>query len=164
MQDNGAMSSASHSSRSILAIMNTGRYSMKPKHILFTLLIISAISISALADPPDRVARLNYLQGDVTFRPAGVDEWTDAALNRPLISDDELWTDLGSRAELHLGSSAVRLGEQTSFSFLALDDRIAQIRLSRGTLGVRVRSLAEDETFEIDTPNVSLSILRPGNY
>jgi hypothetical protein len=137
---------------------------MKPKHILLILLIVSAVSISALADPPERVARLNYVQGDVTFRPAGIDDWTDAALNRPLIADDELWTDIGSRAELHLGSSAVRLGEQTSFSFLALDDGIAQIRLSRGTIGVRVRGLAEDETFEIDTPNVSLSILRPGNY
>jgi hypothetical protein len=137
------------------------------KHQLFFclgFLLAAGISSSALADPPERVARLNYIQGDVTFRPAGLDDWTDATVNRPLIADDELWTDLDSKAELHLGSSAIRLGALTSFSFLALDDHLAQIRLRQGTLDIRIQRLGEEDTFEIDAPNVSLSALRPGSY
>jgi hypothetical protein len=122
------------------------------------------ISAPLLADPPERVARLNFVQGDVTFRPAGLDDWTDASVNRPVIADDELWTDLDSRAELHLGSAAIRLGSMTAFSFLALDDHLAQIRLSQGTLDVRIRHLGDEDTFEIDAPNLSLSALRPGSY
>lgn len=127
-------------------------------------LLTGCISFSALADPPERVARLNFIQGDVTFRPAGLDDWTDATVNRPLIAYDELWTDLGSKAELHLGSSAIRLGELTSFSFLALDDHLAQIHLRQGTIDIRIQRLGEEDTFEIDAPNVSLSALRPGSY
>src|SRR5258708_17921480 len=41
---------------------------------------------------------------------------------------------------------------------------MAQIRITEGTLNVRVRRLENDETFEIDTPNLAFSILRPGNY
>jgi hypothetical protein len=128
------------------------------------ILLAAGISTSLYADPPERVARLNYIQGDVTFRPAGLDDWTDASVNRPMIADDELWTDLDSRAELHLGSAALRVGPLTAFSFLALDDHLAQIRLSQGTLDVRVRHLDDEDTFEIDAPNLSLSVLRPGNY
>ncbi len=127
-------------------------------------ILVTGLSTFALADPPERVARLNFIQGDVTFRPAGLDEWTDATVNRPLIADDELWTDLDSKAELHLGSSAIRLGALTSFSFLALDDHLAQIRLRQGTLDIRIQRLGEEDTFEIDAPNVSLSALRAGSY
>ncbi len=45
-----------------------------------------------------------------------------------------------------------------------LDDRTAQIRITEGTLNVRVRRLENDETFEIDTPNLAFSVLRPGSY
>jgi hypothetical protein len=128
------------------------------------LLLATGFSTVALADPPERVARLNFIQGDVTFRPAGLDEWTDATVNRPVIADDEIWTDLDSRAELHLGSSAIRLGPLTSFSFLALDDHLAQIHLRQGTLDIRIQRLGEDDTLEVDAPNVSLTALRPGSY
>ena len=35
-------------------------------------------------DPSARVARASYLQGDVSFRPGTVDDWTSATLNYPL--------------------------------------------------------------------------------
>jgi hypothetical protein len=34
--------------------------------------------------------------------------------NRPLTSGDNLWTDQNARAELHVGSTAIRLAPQTS--------------------------------------------------
>jgi hypothetical protein len=115
-------------------------------------------------DPPSRVARLSYAHGTVSFNPGGTDDWVSAVVNRPITTGDKLWTDSGSRAELHLGSAAIRLSSNTGFSFLNLDDHMAQIRLTEGTLNVRVRRLENDEAFEIDTPNLAFSILRPGNY
>jgi len=115
-------------------------------------------------DPPSRVGRLSYLSGSVSFRPGTVDDWTDASINYPLHAGDHLWTDADARAELTVGSNAIRLAPQSAFGFLALDDRTTQVRLSQGSVEVRVRSLGDDDSFEIDTPNGAVSLLRPGTY
>src|SRR5436309_1949353 len=115
-------------------------------------------------DPPGRVARLSYTHGSVSFNPAGTDDWVNTVVNRPITTGDKLWTDNGARAELHIGSAAIRLSSKTGFSFLNLDDSKAQIRITEGTLNVLVRRLENDESFEIDTPNLAFSVLRPGNY
>ncbi len=144
------------------------------KHLLKIASLLSiALAVAVFApqraaadedDPPSRVARLSYAHGTVSFNPAGTDDWVSAVVNRPITTGDKLWTDNGARAELHIGSAAIRLSGNTGFSFLNLDDRMAQIRITEGTINVRVRRLEEDETFEIDTPNLAFSVLRPGNY
>src|ERR1039458_740466 len=83
-------------------------------------------------DPPSRVARLGYMQGSISFQPAGESEWVEAAQNRPLTTGDQLWSDRDSRAELSLGSAVIDLNSNTGISFLNLDDRTAQIQLSSG--------------------------------
>ena len=115
-------------------------------------------------DPPGRVARLNYSQGSVSFRPAGEDDWVTGVPNRPMVSGDDLWADENSRAEVHVGSAAIRLGARTGITFLTLDDNNTQIRLAQGSLLVRVRHVDDDDTYEIDTPNVAFSLLQPGEY
>ncbi len=115
-------------------------------------------------DPPGRVARMNYAQGSVTFQPGGEGDWVNAVPNRPLTSGDNLWTDEGSRAELHVGSSAMRLGPETSLTLLDLDDRTTQIRLSQGTIILRVRHLDDGDLFEVDTPNLAFTLQRTGEY
>lgn len=115
-------------------------------------------------DPPSRVARLNYIQGPVSMEPAGTDGWTAAVINRPLTTDDYLWTDEGGRAELHLDNSVIRLNSRTSFGFLNLDDRTVQIKLAQGEIELHVRDLASDENYEIDTPNAAVALVQPGDY
>ena len=115
-------------------------------------------------DPPGRVARLGYVRGNVSFEPAGTDDWVSAVINRPLTTGDKLWNDADSFSELHLGSASIRLGSNTGFSFLNLTDNMTQVQLTEGTLNIRVRRLDEDETFEVDTPNLAFTLLRPGNY
>src|SRR2546422_2942608 len=115
-------------------------------------------------DPPSRVARLAYAHGNVSFNPAGTDDWVSAVVNRPITTGDKLWSDEGARAELHLGYAVIRLSDHTGFSFLNLTDNVTQIRLTEGTLNIRVRRLDDDDTFEVDTPNLAFSILRPGRY
>jgi FecR protein len=115
-------------------------------------------------DPPSRVARLAYAQGSVSFQPAGTEDWVTARLNRPITTGDKLWSDNDSRTELQLDGSLIRLSSNTGFSFLNLSDNVTQIQLTAGTLLVRVRRLDESETYEIDTPNLAFSVLRPGVY
>jgi len=115
-------------------------------------------------DPPDRVARLRSVDGSVSVQPAGADEWGDAAVNRPISTGDKLWSDQNSRAELGLGSAAIRLGSNTAFTILNLTDQIAQISINEGTVNVHLRTLGDNESFEIDTPNLAFSLLRPGDY
>jgi len=115
-------------------------------------------------DPPSRVARLGFTRGAVSFNPAGTDDWVSAVINRPVTTGDKLWTDNGALTELSIGSAVIRLGGNTGFSFLNLTDNVTQLRITEGTLNIRVRSLDTDETFEVDTPNLAFSILRPGNY
>ena len=115
-------------------------------------------------DPPSRVARLAYAQGSVSFQPAGTDDWVTAGLNRPATTGDKLWSDRDGLVELQLDGSLIRLWNNTGFSFLNLSDNVTQIQLTAGTLLVRVRRLDDNETYEIDTPNLAFSVLRPGLY
>jgi hypothetical protein len=136
---------------------------------LAALVLLSLLSASiALADdesdPPGRVARLSYANGSVSMQPAGVDDWADATVNRPLTTGDKLWTDRDSRAELDVGSAAIRLGSMTGLSLLSLDDRTAQVNITAGTAIVHVRDLGEDQSLEIDTPNVAVNLQSPGDY
>jgi hypothetical protein len=137
--------------------------------LLLGLVVASAITVPATSiadtdDPPSRVARLAYLEGAISFQPGGTDEWVAAPLNRPITTGDKIWSDRGSRAELELDGSALRLSSNTSVSFLNLGDNVSQIQLSVGTLLVRVRRLDDNETYEIDTPNLAFSVLQPGVY
>ena len=127
-------------------------------------IVLALASDYALADPPERVARLSYAAGAVSFSPAGEDEWVDAVINRPLIAGDRLWADTESRAELQIGSAVVRMGATTSLAILNLDDRVAQFQLTAGSLNLRVRQLAADEIVEVDTPNLAFSVRQPGEY
>ena len=115
-------------------------------------------------DPPSRVARLNYSSGSVSFQPGGEGEWVGAVNNRPLTTGDNLWADQNSRAEFHVGSLAVRMNSETSMTFLDLDDRTTQLRLSMGSVILRVRHLDDGDLLEVDTPNVAFTIQRTGEY
>ncbi|HTA50848.1 MAG TPA: DUF6600 domain-containing protein [Verrucomicrobiae bacterium] len=115
-------------------------------------------------DPPGRVARLGYLQGSVSFLPAGETDWVGAVPNRPMSTGDQLWTDENSRAEVQLGSAVIRLAPLTTFSFLNLDDDTVQMQLSSGAINVTVRWLGNEEDFEVDTPNQAFNVFQPGHY
>lgn len=143
------------------------------------LLIVFAIPLSSAAwaqddngnqpqdqpsDPPSRVARLGFAQGSVSFQPGGEGDWVDAVPNRPLTSGDNLWTDRDSRAELHVGSMAIRLGSETSATFLDLEDHALQLRVAQGTTMIRMKHMDDDDMVEIDTPNIAFQVTRAGEF
>ena len=69
-----------------------------------------------------------------------------------------------SRAEVHIGSTALRLGPKTGITLLEVSDRAAQIRLAQGSLIVKVRHVDDEDSYEIDTPNVAFVVMQPGDY
>lgn len=131
--------------------------------VLF-LLAATAFIAAAQNDPPGRIGRVTYLSGEVSYRPGDVDDWVPVDINRPLTTGDHLWTDEGARLEIHIGNAGLRLNSRAAFEFLNLDDNNVQIRLAQGSMIVRLRNLGEDESFEVDTPNLAFSLLRPGDY
>jgi hypothetical protein len=132
--------------------------------ILGALLLAAAVAAADEGDPPSQAARLAFMAGTVSFEPAGGSAWVTPYLNSPLTTGDQLWCDSDGRAEVQLDGSALRIGAGTAVSFLNLADDVTQVQLSSGTLIVRVRRLNDQATYEIDTPNLAFSVLRPGLY
>ena len=118
----------------------------------------------AAGDPPSRIARLSYREGDVGLLPAGEKDWGDANVNRPLTTGDRLSTGENGRAELELDSGTLRVADDSNFGFLTLNDQLTQVELTQGTVNVTVRGLAEGQSYEIDTPTVALVVAEPGSY
>jgi hypothetical protein len=151
--------------------MQKGQLTMRKSVSSFLFLVLFASFLFAFSkpamaddDPPGRVARLNYIQGSVSFQPGGETDWVQANPNRPLTTGDNLWADRNSRGELHIGSTTIRLSAETGISFLNLDDRTVQIQLAQGSMNVHVRRLDGGDAFEIDTPNLAFTLQRPGEY
>ncbi len=147
---------------------NTSRFSLAGSRLLavagLCAVLAATAAIAAEDDPPGRVARVNLLDGRGAMEPAGTDEWVDDLLNRPLTGGDKIWIESGSRAEMHIGSAALRLGASTALQIITIDDRRVRLRLTGGSLSVRIRLLDPDERFEIETPAGEISLLRPGGY
>ncbi|MGQ0384446.1 MAG: DUF6600 domain-containing protein [Gammaproteobacteria bacterium] len=131
-------------------------------------LLLLALAASPLAwggseDPSARIARLSYVEGEITFRAEG-ERATTALPDRPLASGDSLATRYNARAELALGTATLRLDEQSEFVMADLDVEAVRVELEAGTLSVYLRELLEDESFEIRTPNAAITLDEPGEY
>lgn len=125
---------------------------------------VALLAGPALADPPGRVARLAWLSGDASFAPAGESNWYGAAINRPLVTGDRLWTGTDGRVELQLGSGLLRLDTGTGIELLNLDDQFLQVELAEGVVNLRIDEWGQGESYEIDTPNLAFVSGVAGSY
>lgn len=132
--------------------------------VILLLLLPAAQAIADQRDPPARVARISYLSGKVSLQPAGVTQWSEATLNYPMTTNDRLYTDQGSRAELDLGSTAVRLSDATDLTVANLTDQLLQLGLAQGSIRISVYDLLSGNSIEVDTPNGALTLLQQGQY
>jgi len=115
-------------------------------------------------DPPGRVARLQYMTGQVSVQPEGTGDWVQGASNRPLTNADNVWADKESRAELSLGTGLMRINSETSLTLTNIGNDAVQVSLHQGTLNVHVRRLEGGEVWEIDTPNLAFTLAKSGEY
>jgi hypothetical protein len=116
------------------------------------------------ADPPGRVARVDYMQGQISVQPHGTDDWVQAESNRPLTIADNVWADKDSRAELDLGTGFMRINSETSLTLTNVNNDVIQVSLHQGTLNVHLRKLYGGETWEVDTPNLAFTLSKAGEY
>ena len=141
---------------------------MKPlgRMVLATLfmLLLSATVLWADDDPPGRVARLQYMSGQVSIQPQGTQDWIEGSLNRPLTNADNVWTDKSSRAELNMGTGVFRMDSETSLTITNITDQNVQVELHQGTLSLHIKRMFDGEVYEIDTPNMAFTVQKSGDY
>src|SRR5689334_16854676 len=99
-------------------------------------------------NPPGRVARISHLKGNVSFLPAGQDQWSQATVNCVVTTGDRLYTDHGARAELEMGPYTLRLSEQADLSVTDLADDVVQFALTQGSARLSVYQLPANDTVE----------------
>ena len=154
-----------------------------PRRFVVTFFLLLSLFALALADTPIvRMARISLIEGEVSYRRANQDDkaWYDASTNTPLGENDQVYTGQRGRAEIQLtGRNIVRLDSETSFKISQFTTAITQIGLPLGTATFRVDSLdrrqfdiidASDSSrddalyFEVNTPTVSVTLLKTGDY
>jgi len=160
------------------------------KSILGTLLLLAACALTAAAqdpnesyppsapnapsapgvpaqtntDPPGRVAHIQYMVGQVSIQPGGVNDWVAADQNRPLTTSDRVWTDVNSKAELSVGGGFIRMNSEASLTLTNVSDQTVQLELDQGTLELTVRYLGPGQIYEVDTANLAFTVMKPGVY
>lgn len=131
---------------------------------LFVIPWLAGTLLADEGDPPDRAARLGFMEGNVSFQPSGEDQWSQASLNYSLTTGDRLYTDQGAKAEVEIGPSAVRMSEGTDLTLANLSDQGLQFGLGQGSIRVSIYDLLQGNSVEIDTPNGALLPQGPGTY
>ena len=116
--------------------------------------------------PIQRVARMTFIEGDVSFLRAGVNEWAGAAENLPLFTGDQVYTGKGARAEIQLSrGNYIRLSEYTALTITELAHTAAQFEITEGTAIIRLERFGTAfDRFEVDTPNAALTLEQDGFY
>lgn len=115
-------------------------------------------------DPPGRVGRIGDLTGQVWLFDPEAGDWVAAERNRPLTTGDRLATDGGARAEVHIGSTTLRLDGGSEVEVVRLDDEHVALRLHDGSLATRFRSGEAAREFELTTGEGRFTVRRAGRY
>ncbi len=111
-----------------------------------------------------RTARVQYMSGQVSTAPCEGNDWAAAALYQPLQPPICIWADKDSRAELNVGYAFIRMGAETSVSLNTVNPGTVQFGVNQGVASLSVRYLFPGEIYEIDTPNVTLTVMKAGVY
>ena len=117
---------------------------MNVRQIAFLAALATALPAFAQqdsTDPPNRVARVSILQGNVSLEPAGVDQFSAAEINYPLTAGDRIYADNQALTELQTAGLALRLANGADLTVTSLNDYSAQFGLAQGSLRMRTRDL-----------------------
>jgi hypothetical protein len=114
--------------------------------------------------PPDRVGRVSFVSGNPELRGLGGAGWATAELNWPVFTGEALRTVPHSRSEIEIGADTIALSDGSAVEITSLRDRVTQITLSHGRIGIRLRQAGEDESVEVYVPQGGVRLLGPGSY
>jgi hypothetical protein len=137
---------------------------MKRIAALLLALALAPAAFAADDDPPARVGRLAWIEGEALAYTDPESGWERAGINAHLTSENSVWTEPRSRAEVRAGSIALRLEESTQLDIVRLDDIELFAHLARGSLAVRVRYFERDEAIVVTTPEGRFRIRGNGRF
>ncbi|HEU0123136.1 MAG TPA: FecR family protein, partial [Bryobacteraceae bacterium] len=135
-------------------------------------LAVLTLSLSAAYQAPAQdadsssrgVARLSLLAGDVSVRRGDTGEWVTAAVNAPLLGEDQVLTGAASRAEVQFDyGTYARLSDNTELRLADIENRRYLVRLARGTMTFRILRSTDSQT-EISTPSIAIRPAKKGIY
>lgn len=132
--------------------------------IMMALWFAFGAGAAVVVDPPARVGRLAHAEGSVTVHNATLGQWEEAVVNWPLTSGDSLATGADGRAELRVGSTALRLDHDTEVRIERLDDQAFVVWLEHGSVALRLRSDDAADRVAIDTRDGRVLADEPGRY
>ena len=115
-------------------------------------------------EPPGRAGRLAYAEGSVSVYMDPDLGWEPGYLNTPLTSENSVWTDIDSRAEVRVSGIAMRLDETTQLDIAEISDSRVDSMLVRGAINVRIRHLGGNDRVAVSTENARFILLGPGRY
>ena len=131
---------------------------------LLLVALLAAAPALAQQQPPARVGRVATVSGELGFHGTGETAWSKASVNFPVATGGSFWTDPKSRAELRIGSRSIGMAGNTELDIAKLDQQVMQLAVPQGRIDLRVRTLLEGESIEIDLPKGAVWILQPGTY
>jgi hypothetical protein len=131
-------------------------------HTAVLLAFSTLTALAVAADPPARVGRVALAQGQVTIGGDVGAEMTAAQVNWPVTSGNTISTAAGSRTELRVGSTSIRLDGDSSLEVLQLDDDALRLRLHYGSASVRIVNADVLSGFELETPQARVRLQQPG--
>lgn len=130
-------------------------------------ILVSLAANASPSDPPSRVGRIGYIEGDVSFYTDRSEGWRKARINFPVTSENSIWTENQSRAEVRIGSSSLRLNDNSVLDLLKIDDDRTQLFLQRGTVNIRTRADGREnarDSIRVETNSGRFMIENSGRY
>ena len=116
------------------------------------------------ADPPARVGRVAAITGTVSFHNAGDTQWSTASVNYPVSSGNAFWTEPSAETQLEISDSRIALAGGSEFDVYALDASGLQGVAALGETYFRLRDLAPNEMWSVQTPRGLVHLGGAGRY
>jgi hypothetical protein len=135
--------------------------------IAFVVLVLAAAvaqPVYAQEEPPGRVGRVSVIEGDVWLRDASSSNPFIGTLNWPVTQGTAFETGLSARAEVRIGSTAVRFAPSSRARFDTLNDDALRLTLDRGSVSLRVRSIEAARDTVVITPQGNIVFADAGRY
>jgi len=134
------------------------------RQIFLAALLLAALPAVAQDDPPARVGRLALFENEVFFRADRSIQPEPATLNWPVSSGAILETGRRGRAEVWVGSTAYRLGDDSQVEFTVVDDARVDVRVNDGSLAISILDRDQADDVIVTTPEGQIRFLTPGRY
>jgi len=115
-------------------------------------------------DPPERAGWLAQISGTVSFHTPDTDQWSPAAMNYPVASGDAFWTEPNGSAQVVISDSRIALAGGTELDVATLDPNGLQATVPQGEIYLRLRDLAANETWSVQTPRGMVTFSGTGRY